>query len=155
MEPTLQCPRESAQLKGRVVAGKVLPFRIDECPNCGGTWFDRGELRQITKDAEVEKLIRDYATIAPNPIICLRDGTPMKRRVLEDVEVDVCGSCGGFWVDGGELEELEEAAQDVEAQTIDKPLYGMLEPRDIAILAWVAPATFTRLQHETRKAPFR
>ncbi len=155
MEPSFQCPRDGTPLQGRVVAGTVLPFRLDECPKCRGTWFDRGELRKVTKDAEVEKLIRDYATPAPNSILCLRDRTPMKRRVIEDVEIDACGSCGGFWVDGGELEELEEAAQDVEATEIERPLYSALEPRDIAILAWVAPATFTRLQHETRRPPFR
>ena len=155
MEPTMQCPRDMTPLKGRVVAGRILPFRLDECPTCWGTWFDRGELRRVTKDAEVEKLIRDYATPAPKPIVCLRDRTPMKRRVLEAVEIDVCGSCGGFWVDGGELEELEAAAQDVEAKETERPLYTTLEARDIAILAWVAPATFTRLQHETRRTPLR
>ena len=156
MDPKLQCPRDGAPLTGRMVAGKLLPFRLDECAKCGGTWFDRGELRKVTKDAEIEHLLRDYATPGPNPISCLRDQSPMKRRVVEDVEIDVCGNCGGFWVDGGELEELVSAARDVEAEgEIERPLSAELEPRDVAILAWIAPATFTKLQHETHRDPFR
>src|SRR5947209_15607745 len=114
METPLQCPRDSGELGGRRIGGRVLGFRIDVCPKCHGTWFDRGELRQVTNDTAIEGLIKEYATTAPNPIRCLRDRTPMKKRTIGDVEIDVCPKCGGFWVDGGELEELEAAAQSVE-----------------------------------------
>ena len=115
-----------------------------------------GELRKVTHDAELEKILRDYATPGPNPIACLRDQAPMNRRVIEDVEIDVCESCGGFWVDGGELQELVSAAKDVESSgDPERPLISELEPRDIAILAWIAPGTFTKFQHETRRPTFR
>jgi len=156
MEPMIRCPRDDTELRGRIVAGTIFPFRIDECTKCGGTWFDRGELRKVTHDAELEKILRDYATPGPNPIACLRDQAPMNRRVIEDVEIDVCESCGGFWVDGGELQELVSAAKDVESSgDPERPLISELEPRDIAILAWIAPGTFTKFQHETRRPTFR
>jgi len=67
-----------------------------------------------------------------------------------------CESCGGFWVDGGELQELVSAAKDVESSgDPERPLISELEPRDIAILAWIAPGTFTKFQHETRRPTFR
>jgi len=130
--------------------GRVFGFRIDECPKCHGTWFDRGELRLVTNDRAIEALIKDYATTAPNPIQCVRDRTPMRKRTIADVEIDVCQKCGGFWVDGGELEELEEAVQAVEAPPKEGvPLVAALTPRDVALLAWIAPDTLSRLQHET------
>jgi len=151
MEPTLKCPRDGTDLSGRRVGGRILGFRIDECTKCHGTWFDRGELQRVTSDKAIESLIREYATPAPNPIRCLREGTAMKKRTIEAVEVDVCPSCGGFWVDGGELEELEEAAQTVEDPTkAGVPLIAALSPRDVTLLAWIAPDTLTKIQHETR-----
>ncbi|TLZ64195.1 MAG: hypothetical protein E6K13_03180 [Methanobacteriota archaeon] len=123
MEPMIRCPRDDTELRGRIVAGTIFPFRIDECTKCGGTWFDRGELRKVTHDAELEKILRDYATPGPNPIACLRDQAPMNRRVIEDVEIDVCETCGGFWVDGGELQELVSArfADPLRRSSIPRP----------------------------------
>jgi len=150
MNAPLQCPREGAELGGQQLGGRVLGFRIDVCPKCHGTWFDRGELRLVTNDRAIEALIKDYATTAPNPIQCVRDRTPMRKRTIGDVEIDVCQKCGGFWVDGGELEELEEAVQAVEAPPKEGvPLVAALTPRDVALLAWIAPDTLSRLQHET------
>jgi Zn-finger nucleic acid-binding protein len=155
METTVRCPRDGSELSARHLGGRIHGFRIDVCAKCGGTWFDRGELRRVTHDAAIERMLRDYATSAPNPITCLRDGSPMKRRKIEDVEVDVCGKCGGFWVHGGELEALEAAARDVETTEKGHPtLYQALSPRDVAILAWIAPDTLTKLQHETTRGQF-
>src|SRR3989442_1354662 len=83
--------REGRELRNRVVGGKVLGFRIDECPGCGGMWLDRGELRRISEDRDLERLVRDYASPARKPIQCLRDGSPMKSRTIADVAIDVCG----------------------------------------------------------------
>jgi Zn-finger nucleic acid-binding protein len=155
METTLRCPRDGAELSARHLGGRIHGFRIEACEKCKGTWFDRGELRRVTHDAAIEKMIRDYATSASNPIACVRDGSPMKRRKIEDVEIDVCAKCGGFWVDGGELEALEAAARDVETGERGHPsLYQALSPRDVAILAWIAPDTLTKLQHETSRGQF-
>ena len=37
---------------------------------------------------------------------CPRDGGTMAEREYHHVKVDVCDSCGGVWLDKGELEQL-------------------------------------------------
>jgi rubrerythrin len=37
---------------------------------------------------------------------CPKCGTQLQRREYLEVEVDECPSCGGIWLDQGELEEI-------------------------------------------------
>jgi uncharacterized protein len=37
---------------------------------------------------------------------CPRDGTALKEQERHSVKIDVCPSCGGIWLDKGELELL-------------------------------------------------
>ena len=146
----VRCPRDETER--REVGGTLVRFRIDVCPRCHGTWLDRGELNKLTSDAALESMIRDFATASRNPLACVRDGGPMRRRVLQDVEVDVCGSCGGVWVDKGELDEVEEAAQAIRAEGgRARPMIAGMNSRDYALLTWVAPDTLERLRREERK----
>lgn len=40
------------------------------------------------------------------------DGSPMKQVVRHGIEMDVCPSTGGIWLDKGELEKLLAMVQD-------------------------------------------
>jgi hypothetical protein len=40
-----KCPRDGSDLKEQ----QVEDVKIDECPQCGGVWLDRGELDQLTR----------------------------------------------------------------------------------------------------------
>lgn len=49
-EARRKCPVDGAEMEKRLVAGLIL---VDKCGTCGGTWFDKGELkviRQMSKD---------------------------------------------------------------------------------------------------------
>jgi Zn-finger nucleic acid-binding protein len=88
--------------------------RIDVCEKCGGSWFDRGELAQTVNNRKMaDRLTEDPIRGTMSPIACPRCGGRMRVRKEWDVEVDVCISCGGVWLDHGELDELEAKA-DVE-----------------------------------------
>jgi len=39
---------------------------------------------------------------------CYKCHTPMDRKVFQGVLVDVCPTCEGLWLDGGELQMLQE-----------------------------------------------
>ncbi|RME30225.1 MAG: rhomboid family intramembrane serine protease, partial [Deltaproteobacteria bacterium] len=41
---------------------------------------------------------------------CPVDGAPMYRRRFGEIELDGCPRCGGIWFDGGELDQVVEAA---------------------------------------------
>ena len=100
------------------------------------------------ENAKIEGLIRDYGTRPAAPLECPRDARAMKRRTLADVEVDACGSCGGFWIDAGELAGLKAVATGIGPEPrAGEPWASGLEARDLAILAIVSPATLERYQH--------
>jgi|ERR1043166_1598094 DNA-directed RNA polymerase subunit RPC12/RpoP len=44
---------------------------------------------------------------------CVVDGSDMKKQLVEDLFIiDRCPSCGGVWLDKGELEIIEKKAKD-------------------------------------------
>lgn len=88
--------------------GRTGPFRLDVCPECGGIWFDRGEISKLTNDRELERLIVDYAAGA-SAIPCPRCGGPMAKRPVAGAALDVCTACHGVWADRGELEAAMRA----------------------------------------------
>ena len=49
------------------------------------------------------------------------DGSPMRKVVRHGVEVDVCQSSGGVWLDKGELEKL---TQIIREDTLAEAEYG-------------------------------
>ena len=80
---------------------------IDVCPKCNGIWLDMGELGKLLKDRKMSNyLTKHIGTKSRSPMICPRCANIMDIEKADDVEVDVCLTCGGVWLDSGELEEL-------------------------------------------------
>lgn len=81
-------------------------LRVDECDECGGRWYDAGELEASAKDpaalrAAIESPLDEKAGTRP----CARCLKPMVNRGLLErlLRVDFCPYCRGFWVDKPEL----------------------------------------------------
>jgi Zn-finger nucleic acid-binding protein len=90
---------------------------VDFCAACGGLWLDQGELA-----AKGAKLPEKLAPVTPGTgRSCPRCMKPLGTFHAGEVEVDSCASCGGLYLDRGELERLrdqttgEERRADVEA----------------------------------------
>jgi Zn-finger nucleic acid-binding protein len=97
---------------------QVGSLKVDVCQGgCGGIWFDAFELERVDEENEVagEPLLhiqRDEGIVVDSSrkrdcprcagIKLHRHFFSAKRRV----EVDQCPSCGGYWLDGGELEQI-------------------------------------------------
>jgi Zn-finger nucleic acid-binding protein len=110
-EAPIDCPRCGKPMKAEFVQKLGPDVRIDVCKKCGGSWYDRGELAQTINDRRIaDRLTEDPIRGTMSPIACPRCGGRMRVRKEWDVEVDVCISCGGVWLDHGELEELESQA---------------------------------------------
>ena len=86
---------------------------IDVCPKCNGIWMDKGELVKLLKDRKMSNyLTKHIGTKSRSPMICPRCGNIMDIEKADDVEVDVCLTCGGVWLDSGELEELKAKSKE-------------------------------------------
>lgn len=55
--------------------------------------------------AELDSARAARAAVATPPR-CPRDGASLVEREFHHVKLDVCSSCGGVWLDQGELEQL-------------------------------------------------
>jgi Zn-finger nucleic acid-binding protein len=91
---------------------------VDVCKGgCGGIWFDQFELEKFDEPHEPagEHLLeveRDESITVDRTkrLQCPKcDDVVMMRHffsVKQQVEVDECPSCGGFWLDAGELDKM-------------------------------------------------
>src|SRR5215212_10048016 len=93
----------------------VEGIALDFCRGgCGGIWFDRYELMKVDESREtagkelldIERdpaVVVDYTKRLSCPkdpgVVMMRHFSSVKRRVT----LDECPSCGGFWLDAGEL----------------------------------------------------
>jgi hypothetical protein len=101
---------------------------VDVCRDgCGGIWFDQLELKKVDEQDEAAgealldvprdpaaKVDRESARPCPN----CRDTVMMRHYYSpkREVEVDECGSCGGFWLDAGELKTIRSQYEDDDAR---------------------------------------
>jgi uncharacterized protein len=124
MPPSLSCPK----CKGR----KLTPVSIDgtevdRCAECGGVWFDKGELGEalrhgggalapLTAPPAHEHSAGPCADHADDPDR-RRGRCPRHAKVMiqteslrvPDLTLETCPSCRGIWLDGGELSRLRTA----------------------------------------------
>jgi Zn-finger nucleic acid-binding protein len=90
----------------------------DMCESCGSLWLDAGELDKMAfkVDGSIEYSSKDKVRDVSEPAKkCPRcDDTTLGKVsfIGSDIVLDRCTNCGGFWLDGGELDlinkELEE-----------------------------------------------
>jgi len=118
----------------------VRSIRVDRCPECGGTWYDRGELR-LLKDKESGgdycwvdvDLWKDAEKVSVDETsrgTCPRDGAPMAavRYGESGIVVETCPKCSGIWLDAGEYDKIiSHLGRTVDAETSGQLLADVRE----------------------------
>lgn len=120
----------------------VGTLTVDGCDGgCGGLWFDAFEIKKVDEThesagAELLDLRRDGALQVDHErrrkcpkcpdMVMMRHYTSPKKLVL----VDECPSCGGYWLDAGELAALrnEHATENERDQAMNDRLAEMFDP---------------------------
>jgi len=112
----MECPACHRQLK-QMDVGEIV---VDVCENgCGGIWFDNYELQKV--DEKHEAAGEALLEIPRDPDVKVEQGQqrtcpkcPSQLMiqhfvsVKHEVEVDECVSCGGIWLDYGELGQMRD-----------------------------------------------
>ncbi|NOY28367.1 MAG: zf-TFIIB domain-containing protein [Oligoflexia bacterium] len=112
----MNCPRCTDT--GKPAALDHLDFdrrtRVDWCPDCGGVWYDKGELERVLGlDPPVS--LAAAGRPSGSRIDCPCCHTPMSEVVWPKdgtVHIDACPHCDGHWLDKGELEQLRDLLND-------------------------------------------
>lgn len=92
-------------------------LEIDVCPSCAGIWLDKNELDQLENNLLFNPEDLNYHAVSPTledrTLCCPRceDGKALMKvhpEDYQDVVVDICPTCGGFWLDRGEREKMKD-----------------------------------------------
>ena len=124
----MNCPKCDGVATDEV---EVQSVKVDRCPECGGTWFEQNELRQVKdreshgdygwldvtlwQDANEVKIDEESRTRCP------KDGAALAtvRYGKPEIAVEVCPLCFGLWLDKGEYEEvIAHLAEQVDSETL-------------------------------------
>jgi uncharacterized protein len=133
----MKCPACHRALRTRTVAGVT----VDLCSGgCGGIWFDQGEFKKFDEPNEkageelldiahapgghVDRSQRYRCTKCPDSML-MRHFVSAKLAVV----IDECPTCGGVWLDPGELRQIRseypsEEARRAAAQAYFKEVLG-------------------------------
>jgi len=111
--PFMHCPLcEEKMIEVKTSSHYGIPILLDQCPHCGGLWFDEDELyrTRLGAAAEVEKEI-DLASLSKTymnsqaKLLCPRDRNPLTPlsppHFYDRLEVKACPVCQGFWFKSG------------------------------------------------------
>ena len=108
---------------------------LDECPACGGIWFDSGEFhalkdrlkpdlnwmdlkvpekgREVFPETCFDWLVMDYIDLpnsksSQHKLLCPRCAVPILPLSYQDasVQIDFCNKCEGIWLDRGEFKKI-------------------------------------------------
>lgn len=102
------CPADGLPLAESLVAGA----RVHACGHCKGAWLPESGVRAVFErlsgeDARWDRLYeRVQREGRDSGKACLECDGRLMTITHRDVEIDVCGACGGIWFDGGELRSL-------------------------------------------------
>ena len=92
----LKCPRDNTELKEL----KYNHNTVLKCPTCEGLWILK-RVVYITMN-KLPKIPED----AKSQLRCPHDQTKLSVFHHDGVEIDHCATCGGIWLDAGELNTL-------------------------------------------------
>lgn len=111
----MKCPACSAEMIEKDFGG----VKVDVCENgCKGIWLDWMEISKLDEKNEGFGKALQAAIKSPRindenrpPLDCPKCGVKMRvhrYKRADEVNVDECYSCGGFFLDSGELRAIRE-----------------------------------------------
>jgi membrane associated rhomboid family serine protease/Zn-finger nucleic acid-binding protein len=98
----------------------VFGIQIDCCDQCGGSWYDAGELDEVLGKGHIlfSSLRSSQARTFTSQLLCPVCSLPMSgvtfRREHECLEIDICDTCSGIWLDRGEFQSVRKIIRGLE-----------------------------------------
>jgi Zn-finger nucleic acid-binding protein len=112
----MDCPRCNGRLQKSNLNEVNVALELDVCEDCGGIWFDQGELARIDKIVEPhfieirripgqkQQLEAMYCPYCYDHPLMQKAEHPRDKKVI----LDYCDDCKGIWLDKGELEAIQK-----------------------------------------------
>ena len=145
----MKCPLCEVDLKqsGDSDRSEYGLVKVDLCPQCQGIWLDRGELNRLDDSVWTDVEEHRFHTVEGdhNQVTCPRCNTasvPVSPADAEELILDRCPSCQGFWLDRGELDRVRHLTGKLDGERMKKgtrvqPLLGEKGKSDTAAIITV------------------
>lgn len=131
-----QCPDCKIDLRTENLMG----IDLDVCPDCAGIYFDDGEMMRLKdlggdamsdlddmvlpdEDASIEEDLGASKRMCPK---CHEQMHGYNYLYTSKVRLDGCPTCGGTWVEHGELKAMQLALSDAKVQPINESVMRRL-----------------------------
>jgi uncharacterized protein len=111
----MKCLNCGTEMTTNQVVTKKDSISYDMCERCGSLWLDAGELDKMAFqvegsieycEQEKDKVPEKVAKKCPRCDDSLLD--KVKFLESDDIFLHYCRNCGGFWLDGGELNLIDQ-----------------------------------------------
>jgi uncharacterized protein len=110
----MRCLNCDAEMVNYDVTTKKAELSYDVCERCGSLWLDAGELDKMAFQVQgsIEFCSEEADQSARPSRNCPRCDdfqlVPVRFLGSSDIVLDHCRNCGGFWLDGGELNLVDQ-----------------------------------------------
>lgn len=126
---TIRCPACGNKMKKVFIPSAGL--NVDICVDgCGGIYFDRKEIQhfQNGNDKSYNEIKKELSGKIFTPVnqnetrVCPVCAAKMVKTKIQglNVEIDTCYSCGGIFLDNGELELIRESMKKTSYQKVQE-----------------------------------
>jgi Zn-finger nucleic acid-binding protein len=111
---------------------KIGEVEIDECCQCRGIWFDKGELAEAKDEVDPDLRWLDFGIwkqearfhISDGPLKCPRCQKNAMREINfqgPDVDFRFCPSCEGVWLNAGDFKKILDAlSEEAESKSVSE-----------------------------------
>jgi Zn-finger nucleic acid-binding protein len=134
------CPNEKTELQPVTVESHYgQTVVLDQCPDCGGIWFDNFELFRARQGEakRIEQLnvdcLRAPISIEQTELRCPRDNARLVQfsdyLFPKDLILARCPLCNGFWLNRGEFVKYQRYRQ--KRQDANKPKEILVEDNPV------------------------
>jgi len=115
----MNCPNCNVEMsKVKTRSHYDIPVILDQCPKCGGLWFEKDELFR-TKYGEAKKIepintkkLKEDVLLKKTALFCPSDGEKLKifqdPNFPKDLQIESCLKCGNFWFNKGEFRKFQK-----------------------------------------------
>ena len=122
----MHCPMCHEAMKAK----KIGDVEIDECLQCRGIWFDKGELAEAKDQVDPDLRWLDFGIwqrearfhINDGPLKCPRCRKNAMREINfqgPDVDFKFCPWCEGVWLDAGDFRNILNAlSEEAESKSV-------------------------------------
>ncbi len=126
---TIRCPACGNKMKKVFIPSAGV--NVDICVDgCGGIYFDRKEIQHFQKgnDNSYNEIKKELSGKIFTPVnqnetrVCPVCAAKMVKTKIQglNVEIDTCYSCGGIFLDNGELELIRESMKKTSYQKVQE-----------------------------------